>query len=135
VTTLEDQSFGFGGINIVNDVLNYFYLGLLMICFILALGNRPQGSKMAYTLAIIGFAVITIYMALAVTLLAYKCIEIMIKKHKGDWKIGDFLRSMIFRNLILSIVGTLGLYIFASVIFVSPSKTLSQHLFLTTEEV
>ena len=31
------------------------------MCFILSLGNRPQGSKWGYTLAMIGFALITIY--------------------------------------------------------------------------
>jgi chitin synthase len=53
--TLEDPSFGLKGINIVNIFLNYFYLGLLIMCFILSLGNRPQGSNWGYTLAIIGF--------------------------------------------------------------------------------
>ena len=121
-TSLEDRSFGFSGINIVNDLLNYFYLGLLMTCFILALGNRPQGSKLGYTLAIIGFALITVYMTLAAGLLAYKGIEKMISKHKGSWKLGDFLGNVIFRNVVLSIVGTLGLYVFASLIFVSFSS-------------
>lgn len=59
---LEDPSFGIPHINIVNDVLEYFYLGLLILCFLLALGNRPQGSKWGYTFAFIGFAVITVYM-------------------------------------------------------------------------
>jgi len=119
VTTLEDPSFGFDGIETANIVLKYFYLGLLITCLILALGNRPQGSKLGYTLAMIGFAIITIYMTLAAGLLAYKSMEELFKKHKGDWKVGDFLGNVIFRNVILSIGGTLGLYIFASVIFVS----------------
>jgi chitin synthase len=46
----------------LNLVLNYFYLGLLITCFLLSLGNRPQGAKWAYTLAFIGFGLITIYM-------------------------------------------------------------------------
>ena len=32
------------------------------MCFILSLGNRPQGSKWGYTGAMIGFAIITVYM-------------------------------------------------------------------------
>jgi chitin synthase len=60
--SMEDPSFNLKGINIVNDILSYFYLGLLIMCFILALGNRPQGSKWGYTMAFIGFGVITIYM-------------------------------------------------------------------------
>ena len=45
-----------------NIILEYFYLGLLIMCYILALGNRPQGAKWFYTLAFIGFGIITIYM-------------------------------------------------------------------------
>ena len=43
-------------------MLKYLYLGLLLTCFLLALGNRPQGSKWTYTGAVIGFALITVYM-------------------------------------------------------------------------
>lgn len=64
--SLEDDELGITkGIHIVNLILNYFYVGLLVMCFILALGNRPQGSKRAYTFAFIGFAVITIYMTVS----------------------------------------------------------------------
>jgi chitin synthase len=44
-TALEDPSFGLKGIHIANIILNCFYLGLLIGCFILALGNRPQVSE------------------------------------------------------------------------------------------
>ena len=63
---MEDKTFNLKGINIVNDILSYFYLGLLIMCFILALGNRPQGSKWGYTTAFIGFALITIYMTVCI---------------------------------------------------------------------
>lgn len=59
---MESDSFNLKGIHIVNVILTYFYLGLLIMCFILSLGNRPQGSKWGYTAAFIGFGLITIYM-------------------------------------------------------------------------
>ena len=62
---MEDESFGLKGINIFNIILNYFYVGLLIACFILSLGNRPQGAKWFYTGAMIGFALITIYMTVS----------------------------------------------------------------------
>ena len=69
---MEDKSvINIKGINIVNIILNYFYLGLLVMCFILALGNRPQGSKLSYTLAFIGFAVVTIYMTVCIVFLLF----------------------------------------------------------------
>jgi len=59
---MEDPSFNFKGIHIANVILEYFYVGLVLMCFILALGNRPQGSKWAFTLAFVGFAILTVYM-------------------------------------------------------------------------
>ena len=67
--SMEDPSFNLKGIAIVNTILNYSYLGLLAMCFILSLGNRPQGSKWGYTAAMIGFSFITIYMTVCVVLL------------------------------------------------------------------
>ena len=59
---MEDPSFKFKGIHIANVILEYLYVGLVMMCFILALGNRPQGSKWTFTLAFVGFAILTFYM-------------------------------------------------------------------------
>ena len=57
---LEDPTI-IGGktVEVVNTVLRYSYVGLL---FMLALGNRPQGSKGGYMLAFVGYAIFTIYM-------------------------------------------------------------------------
>jgi chitin synthase len=60
---LEDPTIiGGKGIELFNTILKYSYVGLLLTCFILSLGNRPQGSNKGYTLAFIGFAVFTLYM-------------------------------------------------------------------------
>jgi len=60
---LEDPTI-IGGktVEVVNTVLRCSYVGLLLTCFMLALGNRPQGSKGGYTLAFVGYAIFTIYM-------------------------------------------------------------------------
>jgi chitin synthase len=59
---MQDPSFHVTWLRFVNIVLHYTYLGLLVMCFLLSLGNRPQGSKWGYTGAIIGFGFITVYM-------------------------------------------------------------------------
>ena len=59
---MEDHTFDFKGIHIANLILEYFYVGLVLMCFILALRNRPQGSKWMFTLAFVGFAILTVYM-------------------------------------------------------------------------
>ena len=89
------------------------------MCFILALGNRPQGSKWGYTLAIVGFGIITIYMTVAALVLAFKGLDELINGNKGSLSLKDFFTNAIFRNIVLSLSATLGLYVFASLIFVS----------------
>jgi len=61
---LEDPTI-IGGktIEVLNSILKYSYVGLLLTCFILSLGNRPQGSNKGYTLAFVGYAVFTAYMS------------------------------------------------------------------------
>ncbi|KAF8133385.1 glycosyltransferase family 2 protein [Boletus edulis] len=101
----------------LNLVLNYFYLGLIIACFILSLGNRPQGAKWAYTSAFIGFALITVYMTASAFLLAYKGIESVAKSEGRVIQAADFFKNAIFRDIILSLAATLGLYITASLLF------------------
>ena len=84
--------FGLKGISIANIFINYFYLCLLLlvVCFILPLGNRPQGSKWEYTLAMIGFALITIYMTISALVLGLKGLDRFIKDNKRSWTLSDF---------------------------------------------
>jgi chitin synthase len=63
-------------------IINYFYLGLLIVCFLLSLGDWPQGSKWGYTLALIGFGFVTAYMTVAAFLLAYKGIESVLRRRR-----------------------------------------------------
>lgn len=57
-----DASFGLEGISYFNTVLKYYYIALLICCFLLALGNRPAGAQTWYMVIIISFALITVYM-------------------------------------------------------------------------
>ncbi|KAL5482358.1 CHS4_2 [Sanghuangporus weigelae] len=116
----DDSVIDIKGINIVNDILNYFYLGLLVMCFILSLGNRPQGSKRAYTLAFCGFAVVTIYMTAAAVVLAYMGIKGVINENGGSVSFGDLIGNSIFRNIVISLAATVGLYLVSSLLFFEP---------------
>ncbi|KAJ3855614.1 glycosyltransferase family 2 protein [Lentinula lateritia] len=117
--SLEDPDFGLKGINIVNIILNYFYLGLLVMCFLLSLGNRPQGSKWAFTIALIGFGIITIYMTASAILLVYKGIENIISAD-GPITLNSLFTDAIFRDIVISLAATYGLYLFASILFFEP---------------
>jgi chitin synthase len=43
ILTQSMEQLGPKVIHYLNIVLNYFYLGMLTMCFLLSLGNRPQG--------------------------------------------------------------------------------------------
>ena len=87
--------------------------------FFLLLDNWPQGSKWGYTLAFIGFGFITIYMTVAAFLLAHKGIQSVAQAEGRAIQLSDFLTISISTDLVLSLAATLGLYIVASLIFVS----------------
>jgi hypothetical protein len=128
-SALEDPSFNLKGIHITNIILNHCYLGVLIMCFILALGNRPQGSKWPYTFAIVGFVFITIYMTVSALVLAFKGHDQFVKDSKGSLDLGNFFSDTIFWNIVLSLAATLGLYVFASLIFVS--RALPRYIFFS----
>jgi chitin synthase len=89
------------------------------MCFLLSLGNRPQGSKWGYTLAFVGFGIVTIYMTVSALLLAYKAIEGVAQSEGRAIQASDLFSNAIFRDVVLSLAATLGLYFVASLIFVS----------------
>ncbi|KAF8334650.1 glycosyltransferase family 2 protein [Cantharellus anzutake] len=113
---MEDPSFNLKHIDIFNNVLQYIYLGLVVMCFLLSMGNRPQGSKWGYTTAMIGFALITVYMTFAAFFLAFKGIQAIEGGSKGK----SLWSSSIFRNIVVSLLATTGLYLIASFLFFEP---------------
>ncbi|KAG8738149.1 Chitin synthase, class 1 [Ceratobasidium sp. 414] len=119
ILTQSMEQLGPRVIHYLNIILNYFYLGMLTMCFLLSLGNRPQGSKFGYTMAFIGFALITVYMTFAAFFLAVKSINDLTSSG-GPLTFGDFFTNAIFRNVVISIAATLGLYIVASLLFLEP---------------
>lgn len=121
--SLEDPSFNFNGIVYFNDVLRYIYLGVLIMCFLLAMGNRPQGSKMMFTIALVVFAFITIYMTFAGIFIAVKGIlnaQEAVKASGKEFQAADLFANAIFRNIVLALVATYGLWLVASVMFFEP---------------
>lgn len=141
---LEDPTIiGGKGIELFNTLLKYSYVGLLLTCFILSLGNRPQGSVKGYTLAFIGFAVFTLYMTVrclpppvcvpgflgfliffwlrrfASVFFKIKVWSRLLQRATAALRSVSFINA-IFRNVAISISATIGLYIVACLIRVSP---------------
>ncbi|KAH9992907.1 glycosyltransferase family 2 protein [Russula vinacea] len=118
---LEDPAI-IGGrtIDVINTILKYSYVGLLLMCFILSLGNRPQGSIGGYTLAFVGYAIFTLYMTFAAIYLSIKGVqEVAAAEHRGA-QFNDLFSNAIFRDIVISLSATIGLYVVASVIHLDP---------------
>ncbi|TFY80015.1 hypothetical protein EWM64_g4002 [Hericium alpestre] len=114
---LEDPNIiGGRAIKVVNTILEYAYVGLLLMSFMLSLGNRPQGSKHGYTLAFVGFALFTVYMTFSAIFLAVKGIQQVANDEDRGIKFGDLFSNSIFRDIVISLAATYGLYVVASII-------------------
>jgi chitin synthase len=136
---LEDpEIIGGKAIDLVNTIFRYSYVGLLLSCFILSLGNRPQGSNVGYTLAFVGYAIFTVYMTVgqprlsstqesqlmvwqiqfAAIILSVKGVQqVAAAEHRGA-SLSDLFSNSIFRDIVLSLSATIGLYVVASIIHV-----------------
>ncbi|KAI0298178.1 glycosyltransferase family 2 protein [Multifurca ochricompacta] len=113
-------NFFISAIDLLNTILKYAYVGLLLTCFILSLGNRPQGSNRGYTLAFVGFAIFTIYMTFSAIFLAIKGVQqVAAAEHRGA-TFGDLFTNAIFRDIVISISATVGLYVVSSIIHLDP---------------
>lgn len=66
----------------------------------------------------IGFALLTVYMLFAAIFLAVKGIEAV--KAVDDINAGTIFGNKIFRNIVVSLVATYGLYIIASLLALDP---------------
>ncbi|KAG0296640.1 Chitin synthase, class 1 [Linnemannia gamsii] len=103
---------------IVFTVLKYFYEFLVIAIFVLSMGNRPTGSKVLYTLSMIFFALLMVYMTFCAIWLTYLGIKNALDS--GITTLSAVLDEPHFRNVILSLASTYGLYIFASVLYLEP---------------
>lgn len=117
---LEAPSFGLAHIGIANEVAHYVYIGTLIATFVLALGNRPQGSTWKYTTVVVLFGLLTLYMLVA-------GIACMCRLFIGD-------HNSHFAQLVVGLIATYGTYAVASIIALDPLHLLTsnvQYLLLT----
>ncbi|KAJ3332865.1 Chitin synthase, class 2 [Blyttiomyces sp. JEL0837] len=107
------------------------YIMSLVLVYICSLGNRPQGSKFTYTVCMILFAAM---MGLMLYITAFD-VYVVIKDSKPSLNniMYLFTNYPAFRNMCLSLSATVGLYFFASLIFLEPwhmFTSFAQYMFL-----
>ncbi|EXJ73593.1 chitin synthase 3 [Cladophialophora psammophila CBS 110553] len=117
--------FGNSATPIINTVLQYTYLAFLLLQFILALGNRPKGSKVAYVISFCVFAVIQLYV---IVLSMYLVVRAFTSKDGTDIVTNEganeFIKSFFASTgpgiVIIALAATFGLYFVASFMYMDP---------------
>ncbi|KAF9331845.1 Chitin synthase, class 2 [Podila minutissima] len=99
-------------------VLRQMYLAAIVTVFICSLGNRPQGSRIIYILAITLFSIIMGFMLY----LAAATVVAVVMPHWGKYQemIGLLKVQGPFRDTVISLLSTYGLYIVSSLMHLEP---------------
>jgi chitin synthase len=111
--------FGDTATPIINTVLKYLYLGVLMMQFVLALGNRPKGSRYTYIASFMIFAFIQCYI---IVLSLY----LVVRAFTGGEvdKTAIFTTNIFSTNssgiILVALAATFGLYYIASFLYLDP---------------
>lgn len=123
----DHNSFPFGNeaTPIINTLVKYIYLGFLLLQFILALGNRPKGSKFSYLASFVVFGIIQLYVVVDALYLAIHAFtgsaDMDFVTGQG---IGPFLSSFFGSSgagiIIIALAATFGLYFVASIMYLDP---------------
>ena len=120
----KNQAFPFGNTAtpIINTILKYIYLGFVVLQFILALGNRPKGSRTTYIVSFVVFGVIQLYLIVLSTALVVKAFTTTAAfdtKSAGAFA-ASFFSSQTSGIIIIALAATFGLYFVASFLYLDP---------------
>ena len=93
-------------------LLRYTCVLLIMMQFILSMGNRPQGAKKMFMYSLVTFGVIMVYNTGAALYIVIK----QLNNPKDSLSVGN----NVFTNLIVSTLSTVGLYFLMSFLYLDP---------------
>jgi len=108
----RDPFYGLG--DYVFNIVRELYLFVIVVIFVLSLGNRPQGSKWTYIIAMCLFSLIMMVMLYAAGFTVY----FSLPQTPDQWQqIGNrMLNVPTFRNIVISLASTYGLYFISSLL-------------------
>ncbi|KAF2488449.1 chitin synthase B [Lophium mytilinum] len=116
--------FGQTGTNIFNTVLKYLYLAFLLLQFILALGNRPKGSRWSYMTSFVVFGFIQLYVIILSMYLVVQAFTSPKSQKLDTDSTKDFVKSFFSSDgvgiIIIALAATFGLYFIASFLYLDP---------------
>ncbi|KAK5128146.1 hypothetical protein LTR08_004098 [Meristemomyces frigidus] len=128
----DDDLLGTAGY-VLSVVFEWLYLATLVTCFVLALGNRPQGSNKFYMTQVYFWALLMTYLLFASVFITVKSVQAQIKLHNG-FSLAMLFTNHLFFTLIVSMCSTWLLWLFASILFLDPwhmATSFIQYLLLT----
>ncbi|EME46340.1 glycosyltransferase family 2 protein [Dothistroma septosporum NZE10] len=118
---------------VLSVAFEWVYLAVLLTCFVLALGNRPQGSNKFYMAQVYFWAIIMGYLLFASIFITVKSVQAQVKQHDG-FNFTLLFTNKLFFTLIISLASTYVLYMVASILFLDPWHMFTsflQYLLLT----
>ncbi|CEJ94690.1 Putative Chitin synthase 1 [[Torrubiella] hemipterigena] len=126
-TASEHHGWPFGdtATPIVNALLKYLYLAFVILQFILALGNRPKGSKFTYLASFMVFSLIQAYILVLSGYLIGQAFSTPISQQINIDTGADFVRSFFSGSsaagvILVALVTIYGLYFIASFLYLDP---------------
>ncbi|CAK7269390.1 Chitin synthase, class 3 [Sporothrix epigloea] len=118
--------FGDTATPLINSILKYIYLAFVILQFILALGNRPKGSKYTYVTSFLVFAFIQAYVLVLSAYLVVQAFRTPVQDQIKTDNVKDFLGSVFGASagaagvIILSLFAIYGLYFISSFMYLDP---------------
>ncbi|KAI7870953.1 chitin synthase 1 [Spinellus fusiger] len=108
--------------SVIHIVLNYIYFVLLVIQFIIAMGNRPQGFQWAYVGGFIFFALMMVYITFCTLWITVVGVMYAVSEatalHTNTAL--ALVQQSAFRQVIISFLSTYAMYFVASMLFMDP---------------
>lgn len=115
--------FGSKASPIVNTIVKYIYLATGLLQLILALGNRPKGSRYSYLMSFVIFSVIQTYVLVDSVYLVYQGVHNGLGldiNHGAMAFVKSFFSSSSAGIILVALASTFGLYFVASFLYMDP---------------
>jgi chitin synthase len=103
---------------VLGVVFEWIYLATLVSCFILSLGNRPQGSNKWYMTMVYCWVIVMIYLTFAAIFVTVKSIQEDVAK--DGFTFSDLFTNSQFFTIIVSLASTYVMWFVASLVFFDP---------------
>lgn len=139
----DQRAFPFGNTvtPIFNTCVKYIYLAFLLLQFILALGNRPKGSRWTYIISFAVYALIQLYIivdSFYLVIHAFGSGTGFVVNEGADEFIKSFVSSTGAGIIIIALAATFGLYFVASFLYLDPwhmFTSFGQYLLMMTSYI